>query len=129
MTARRFAGWFVTCTMLHLSAVAGDTACATHAAQQGHGSRAMAGMPMPDDHAVSRDATPAGVPQRAPKQHPCGTPTSANCCALLASCGTTFTSVRRVAFRAVAVRVSISPTTTNTPLSAVLTLEPPPPRA
>jgi hypothetical protein len=132
MRLRRFFALLTSITLLHLSVVSGDAACATHGTN-GETSM-MSGHEMPTDgHPMPMPAaTQAGgaavVTSDAP---PCETPVALHCCDAVAGCGPTgiiARSLNAVALeRPLAAR--ISRLLDDAPASFASAPEPPPPKA
>ena len=129
---RTFVTLLTTLSMLHLSLVGGDLACASHETA----GRAMPGMVMegPSHEAASAMAmdAPAGSPAQASAQpaKDCAAPSQGRCCEAMTSCGlsTTASVVERL------VSESLPPVATPRLPTAVLESvlaapEPPPPKA
>jgi hypothetical protein len=120
---RRFAALALTASLLHLSFVRADVACATH---QTHSAEIASRHVSVDDshHAENAHATPAGDHESA-----CETPAQPDCCHAMVSCspalGLTCKEVILTTDREPGSVVSFI---VNGPLSRLIAPDPPPPK-
>jgi hypothetical protein len=141
MTLRRLFALLTSVTMLHLTVVSGDPACATHGAGEHHagqasGAGAMPGaMPM-DGHAMPMaEVAGATVTSAATVAtlgaHPCEIPAQQHCCEALVGCSVDSAAAGEplvlVAGLSPATRISAAPD--DLPASFAPAPEPPPPKA
>jgi hypothetical protein len=129
MRLRRLYGIVTALLMLHISFVASDAACATHMTAGNHAemsSAAHSGGMAADASMHSQMAHAAG---RAQQQQPCETPSQANCCQALASCGSAFVSSDARSALPTLTRSEIFRRTVDTPASVFVAPDTPPPKA
>lgn len=121
MTGRRFVALALAASMLHLSSVRVDSACATH----GEHSTGSAQVHHVD---VDSHASESHVPG-ASTDKSCETPSQPDCCQALASCSVAlgFDGAARLAQHGLA-HAGVLAALTNVPLSRIATPDPPPPR-
>jgi hypothetical protein len=140
MTRRRFVALLLSLTMLHLSVVAGDAACATHDAGAQHASRA--------DHAargeqvvlahghvmipdVGHQAAMSTARDPGSRMPPCDVPAQQHCCDALVGCSVA--SAVASAPQSPAPRTSrsarVGVALDDEPTSLAAAPEPPPPKA
>ncbi len=127
MLLRRFTGVLTAACMIHLSVVASDGACATHAGgahdmaggmATASGSAEMDTMMSPDS-AVGEKAT----------SHQCETPIQPDCCRALASCSSTFSVTASTAGLPAIQRGEILQNVSEMPRSEMVAPATPPPKA
>ena len=129
MMLHRLLALLTSVTMLHLSVVTGDVACASHGMASDHAARATHAMPAHDHamRAVVRGAHEGAVSD-AP---PCETPVQLHCCEALMGCDVT--GVAAVARELYATRfvpgARILTSLHDAPASFASPPEPPPPKA
>ena len=140
MTLRRLLALLTSATMLHLSVVAGDSACATHGAGGHHAASAVVGEST--DHAAAMDGhvmptvAVASVPKvnatpAATSAPPCEVPTQQHCCEAQVGCSVTgaVVSAHQVLASAVPSAPRIREALHDAPASFAPAPEPPPPKA
>jgi hypothetical protein len=140
MRLRRLLALLTAVTMLHLSVVAGDWGCATHAASARRATTVgeatvehtmpMTGHTMP---MVAGSDTPAASTAPVVGSHapPCELPLQQHCCEAVAGCGAigVATSADRVPAATVVAAARIREALNDAPPSFAPALEPPPPKA
>jgi hypothetical protein len=143
MKLRRLFALLTSVTMLHLTVVAGDAACATHGASGHHAAMARGGgtadhlMPMDGQAMPTATGAGASVASTAPVAKsgapPCEVPTQQHCCDALVAGGCSVDSGVISAHDALASAVSpaarIRVAVDDAPASFAPAPEPPPPKA
>lgn len=140
MIVRRLIALLTSVTMLHLSMVAGDSACATHGANGHHAARTTDAaatehtMPM-DGHVMPVGAASApmvsALPTAATDTAPCEVPVQQHCCEAQVACSAAnaVASVRQDLATAIPHVARIRDTRHDAPASYASAPEPPPPKA
>jgi hypothetical protein len=131
MLLRRLAGILTALLMLHLSFVASDVACATHMLA-GHAEMSTGqATGLGSAHAAGMAATMANHGSQSRDQHhrPCETPSQANCCQALASCGSTFAASAARSSMPSLQRDVFPRSVIDIPLSELVGPDTPPPKA
>lgn len=136
MILRRLFALFTSVTMLHLSVVAGDAACAAHGAAGHdmnaaamHGTAAASSM---SDHAMPMEASPAAERGAAASgAPPCEVPAQQHCCEALVGCSvaSAVTSAVQSLTPAISPAARIRVAMHDAPASFAPAPEPPPPKA
>jgi hypothetical protein len=140
MRHRRLVALLTSATMLHLSAVAGDAACATHASGH-HGPTTSAAQPTAHATSMHRHAMPmtervaasvsSAVPIAKSGAPPCEVPTQQHCCEALVGCNVDSAAATGPEVLAAAVipvtQAHVAPD--DAPASFAPAPEPPPPKA
>jgi hypothetical protein len=117
MIRRRCLALLSAITMIHLSVVAGDAACAEHGTMGRHDASA---------HAMAM-GHPSGARASTP---PCDTPAQQRCCETMTSCSVTVAVARPVSLATEAPAAAlVGRAPANTPTSTRPAPEPPPPKA
>jgi hypothetical protein len=143
MKRRRLFALFTSVTMLHLTVVSGDAACATHGATGHHtaktGGEEMAGHAMPmDGNAMPmaralEASTISAAPVAKSDATPCEVPTQQHCCDALVAGGCSVDSAVTSSHQTLATAVSpatrIRVAVDDAPASFAPAPEPPPPKA
>jgi hypothetical protein len=140
MRFRRLFALLTSVTMLHLSVVAGDPACATHRANGHHAASsngmAMAEHAMPvDGHvmpmAAATEEQPSAAPVSDSDTSPCEIPAQRHCCEALIGCSvaTAVTSAHQALATIVLPVERIRVALHDAPASFASAPEPPPPKA
>jgi hypothetical protein len=121
VTGRRFVALALAASMLHLSSVRADSACATH------GEHSKGSAQMHHDDADSHSSHSPGPGDS--KDKSCETPSQPDCCQALASCSVAlgFDGGARLAQHELA-HAGVLAALTTAPLSRIATPDPPPPR-
>jgi hypothetical protein len=141
MRLRRLVALLTAATMLHLSAVAGDRGCGTHAASVHQAAKADGTVTAEHTMPMTGHTMPAGVRSDAPAPSTasivgshaplCEIPLQQHCCEAVAGCGAigVVTSADRVPSVTVAAAARIREALNDAPPSFAPAPEPPPPKA
>lgn len=127
MSFRRFAGALTALLMLHLSLVASDAVCATHTT--GHARNAQHQSAPGGESRADMSAQMAHHGAHDQRQRPCETPSQANCCQALASCGASFAASATRSLPPARANALVPSSVIDIPLSELAAPEPPPPKA
>jgi hypothetical protein len=120
MTPRPFIALVLAGSLLHLTSMRADAACAQHGEFAGH--RA----PVPEQ--AAQPGAHHDHPGAPSSSEECDTPTLPACCQMLVSCSTMLDNDDAVRHDATRTHVGVSPALQNKPQSRVATPDPPPPR-
>ncbi|MEO8622253.1 MAG: hypothetical protein ABI625_14380 [bacterium] len=132
MIRRRVIALLMSVTLLHLSVVAGDAACATHGAAGEMSAPSTHDMPM-GGHAMpaAGAAYSLGSAAVTSPPAPCETPVATHCCDAVAGCGPVSVAARSHSTVALAkpLGARIHASRHDAPASFASSPEPPPPKA
>lgn len=127
MMLRRLTGLLTAASMLHLTVVASDAACATHMMS---GEIMMDGAPMTADAAgMSAEMSDRAQTDDAQASRHCDTPVQPDCCSALASCASTFAVASSISDAPAIEHGAIAQGVVDMPLSELVAPATPPPKA
>lgn len=120
MTPRRFVALVLAGSLLHLTSIRADAACAQHGEYAGQSA------PVPEETAErGGHHDHAGA---APSSEECDTPTLPACCQMLVSCSTILDNNDALRHDATRTHAGVAAALQSMPQSRVATPDPPPPR-